>query len=135
MNNLIDQLFRDAIGYDTLKKFGVNVPDSKYPPHNIVKFDDERYELSLAVAGFAREELRVTVEDGYLTITGARTRSQYSESCAVLYQGLAFRDFARAWKLGEYVEVTNVTLVDGVLTVVMEQQIPEAKKVRTIAIQ
>lgn len=133
MQNLIDQLFREAIGYDSLAKFGVELSGTKYPPHNIVK-TGEKYMLTLAVAGFTREDLSVTIDEGHLVIKGARAAKDAQEPYEVLYQGLAFRDFERSWKLGEYVEVTGVTLADGLLTVTMQQNIPETKKARTIDI-
>jgi molecular chaperone IbpA len=133
MQNLIDQLFRDAIGYDVLAKFSDTLQGTKYPPHNIVKVG-EKYMLTLAVAGFSRSELTVTIEDGHLVVKGARSRDEDTTNHEMLYQGLAFRDFERSWKMGEYVEVTSVTLADGLLTVTMEQNIPESKKARTIDI-
>lgn len=136
MSNLINILIREAIGYDSLTKFVEPAKVNNYPPHNIVKLGDDKYNLILAVAGFNRQELEVTVEDGHLHIAGKRNRDSDPETVTeLLYQGLAFRDFTRAWRLGEYVEVTGVTLEDGILTVMLEKQVPDAKKARTIDIK
>jgi molecular chaperone IbpA len=133
-NNLINILIREAIGYDTLSRFGEPMKVDNYPPHNIVK-DGDVYSLTLAVAGFTRDDLAVTVDKGQLNIKGDRPYLKMSPEATVLHQGLAFRDFDRSWKLGEYVEVTNVSLKDGLLTIELEQQIPEDQKARKIDIK
>jgi molecular chaperone IbpA len=133
-NTLINILFREAIGYDTLSRFVEPMKVNNYPPHNIVK-DGDRYSLILAVAGFSREDLTVSIDKGQLNIKGDRVFTSMSPEAVMLHQGLAFREFDRSWQLGEYVEVTNVTLENGLLTVQLEQQIPEDKKARKIDIK
>lgn len=133
MNNLLDILFRDAIGYDNLSRFGVDI-QPKYPPHNIVKNGDT-YSIRLAVAGFTKHDLSVHVEDNHLVIRGTQKKTEFPEGAEILYRGIAERDFERTWRLGEYVEVTNVELADGMLIVELERKLPTEKKAKTFAIQ
>ena len=129
-------LVREAIGYDPLSAFE-QASNIKYPPHNILKKDDneDQYILQLAVAGFTRECLTVSVEGGLLTVTGNLTPTFGPEGFSELYKGIATRDFERSWKLGEYVEVTEVTLKDGMLTIDLERKVPDAQKARKIDIK
>lgn len=132
-NNLFNIIFREAIGYDVLSRFSEAHKVDNYPPHNITKTGDT-YHLTLAVAGFTRDELEVTVDNGHLNIKGVRAITESPDNVEVLHKGLAFRDFNRSWQLGEYVEVSSVTLADGLLTVELQQLIPESKKARKIDI-
>ena len=134
MQTLIDQLFRDAIGYDVLAKFSDLTTSSKYPPHNISKVGEEKYTLTLAVAGFKKSDLTISVEEGTLTVRGMQTHEEAPEGFEMLYRGISSRDFERSWKLGEYVEVAGVTLTDGILKIELERKVPEAKKARKIDI-
>jgi molecular chaperone IbpA len=128
-------LVREAIGYDPLGSFE-QVSNNKYPPHNIAKIGDDKYTLTMAIAGFSKEDLTITVEEGLLTVKGEiLTGEEAPEGYEVLYRGIANRDFERSWKLGEYVEVAEVKLKDGMLTIDLERKIPEAKKARTIDIK
>jgi molecular chaperone IbpA len=132
-NSLIDTLIRDAIGYDNLTRFGLE-PALKYPPHNITSVGDDSYTLTMAVAGFSKDDLQVTIENNQLTIIGSIANKPNPEGFKILYQGLAFREFVRSWKLGEYMEVYSVALQDGLLTVKLHRNIPELKKARKITI-
>lgn len=133
MNDLITTLFREAIGYEPLAKFAT-FESAKYPPHNISKVGD-KYTINLAVAGFRKEELKVSVDDGFLNIEGIRNVSEAPEGFEMLYRGIASRDFVRSWKLGEYVEVTSVKLENGMLTIDLERQVPDDKKAKTFDIK
>lgn len=131
---LSETLLRNAIGYDPLQRFAEMVATTSYPPHNIEKLDDDRYRLTLAVAGFAREEIEITLQKGILIVTGAKS-TDAADRPAFLYQGIAFRDFSRQFKLGEHVEVTAATLKDGLLVIDLERKLPEEQKARLIAIR
>jgi molecular chaperone IbpA len=133
-NNLINILFREAIGYDVLTRFGEPRKIDNYPPHNIIKQGDV-YTLTLAVAGFGRDNLEVSVDAGHLRVKGDFKDENIVADDEILHRGLAFRSFDRSWKLGEYVEVTNVALADGLLTIALEQKIPDEQKARKIDIQ
>lgn len=132
-NQLFDTLFREAIGYDPLARFVHHTID-KYPPHDIFRTGD-KYKLRLAVAGFAKDELAVKVENGLLTIEGKQSHNEAPEDFQVLHKGIATRDFSRSWQLGEYVEVVDVELSNGLLIVTLERQLPENKKAKTFDIK
>jgi molecular chaperone IbpA len=128
-------LVREAIGYDPLAQFENLANQAKYPPHNIAKIGDDKYKLTMAVAGFSKNDLTITVEEGTLTVVGQQTHTEAPEGFEMLYHGIASRDFERSWKLGEYVEVAEVALKDGMLTIDLERRVPEAQKARKIDIK
>ena len=137
MNSIdLSPLYRSSIGFDRL----ANLLDSAlntenvtpaYPPYNIEVIDDDRYAITLAVAGFDRNELDITVEKGVLVVRGKKEKE---DSHQYIYQGIANRSFERKFNLADYVEVTNADLVNGLLTVNLIREIPEAMKPRTISI-
>lgn len=127
----LDELF------DTLTR-SVNAGSTgNYPPYNIIRYDENRYSVELAVAGFKEDEIDITVHEGYLTVEGEQqVRTTNPENAAVyLHHGISCRDFRKTWPLGNHVEVTSATIVDGILTVHLERQIPEEMKPKRIAIQ
>jgi molecular chaperone IbpA len=135
-NSLIETLIRHGIGYDTLTRF----PDvfgnvANYPPHNIEKLDDHHYRLTLAVAGFVKDDISMNLHQGTLTIEGHRVQHEESPDYPkVLYRGIGLRDFSRQFKLGEHVHVINATLENGLLVIDMERRIPEELQPKQIAI-
>jgi molecular chaperone IbpA len=137
MRHAIDfsPLYRSAIGFDRL----ANLLDSamvdkqpSYPPYNIELVDDSRYRISMAVAGFAEDELEITAEDNTLTISG-RQREEEGER-RFLHQGIAARSFERKFQLAEHVRVTGAQLVHGLLHVDLVREIPETMRPRRIPI-
>jgi molecular chaperone IbpA len=132
--SLIDALFRDTIGYDPLARFAEATNSVlKYPPHNISIVGENQYKLTIAVAGFGKDNLSISVEDGHLIVRGAIKQKEETDE-KLLYRGLALRDFDRVWQLGEYVEVVSVDLKDGILSINMERKPPESKRARSIPI-
>ncbi|CAB4127246.1 IbpA Molecular chaperone (small heat shock protein) [uncultured Caudovirales phage] len=103
-----------------------------YPPHNIIKTDDYKYTVELAVAGFKQEELDITVEDGVLIITG--TQLAGTDSTMYLHKGISTKDFRKTIRLADTVVVNDAQFVDGILSIYLENVIPEAKKPRKILI-
>ena len=103
-----------------------------YPPHNITKIDSSTFKLSLAVSGFAKEELSITETDGLLSIKGAKKGDKNSK---FLYHGIAERDFHKQFKLGEYMEVSDSDLTNGILTLSLKKELPESKQPKTINIK
>ena len=130
--------YRTSIGVDRLFDRIVNQIDSaastNYPPYNIVKTGDHTFELQLAVAGFTQGEIDITVKDGTISIVGEKTETELPEGHEYFYQGISARKFVRSWPLGEYVEVLDAVVRNGILTVSLEQRIPEAMKPKSIAI-
>lgn len=130
--------YRSTIGIDRLFDRIVHQLDHastqpNYPPYNIVETGEHSWEVQLAVAGFSQSELDVTVTDGDLVITGEKTDS-IPEGHVYRHQGISARRFIRTFQLGEYVEVESAIAKDGVLTVKIQQIIPESAKPKKIAI-
>jgi len=130
--------YRTSIGVDRLFDRIANQIDSaastNYPPYNIVKTGEHTFELQLAVAGFTQGEIDITVKDGTISIVGEKQQTELPEGHEYFYHGISARKFVRSWPLGEYVEVLDATVKDGILTVSLEQRIPEAMKPKSIAI-
>ena len=123
-----------AIGFDSLFQELENIKDqfsSNYPPHNITKIDDNNFKLSLAVAGFTKEELSITFEDGLVSIKGSRDTENKTEN---LYNGIAERDFYKRFKMSEHMEVVDSKLMNGILTLSLQREVPKEKQPKTIKI-
>lgn len=124
-----------TIGYDhQLKQLEEVQPASRsngYPPYNIRKTDDENYQIEMAIAGFAKEEVEIKIQESVLTIKGTKEKDDNGE---LVYKGIAQRDFSNSYLLAEYVKVKDATLRDGVLTVKLERELPEEKRSKTIKI-
>ena len=136
----LNPFYRNSIGVDRLFDRMMHQIDTaassttNYPPYNIVKTGESTYEIQVAVAGFTQGEVTVNVNDGQLVITGEKGTTDLPEGYAYEYQGISARRFIRTFTLADYVEVTDATSRDGILTVSLERQIPEAMKPKTIAI-
>lgn len=137
MNSIdLTPLYRSSIGFDRLASLLDSSLKSDgsvtgYPPYNIEVLDDNRYGISLAVAGFAEDELDIKVEKGVLTIRGQKETEGERK---YLHHGIANRAFERKFNLADYVEVTGAELKNGLLTISLVKEIPEAMKPKTIAI-
>lgn len=102
---------------------------NNYPPHNIVKVDDDHYVVELAVAGFKQDDLNIEFKDSVLTITGKK-----EDNREYTHKGISSREFKRSFTLGEYVEAISASLADGILSVNLERIIPEEKRPKKIEI-
>lgn len=128
-------LNRALVGFDTLfNQLHHTATTSNYPPYNIIKNDDDHYVIEIAVAGFKREELSITMEHETLTVSGAKQKEEDSSEVEYLHRGLSSRDFAREFKLAEHVVVNDASLQDGILHVYIERIVPEEKKLKVIPI-
>jgi molecular chaperone IbpA len=135
------ELARFMIGFDHLfdtinaAETWANASPSRgsYPPYNVLRRDDDHYALEIAVAGFGEKDLSVTVNNGKLTVVGD---IQQDEDASVTYvhRGLARRKFQQEWTLVEYVNVTDVTVQNGIMTIELERQLPDSLKPRSVAI-
>ena len=96
---------------------------NSFPPYNIKKLDAENYEIQIALAGFSKSELDITVEDGNLVVKGEQKKSEDD----FLHKGIAERNFTRTWALADEVKVTGSKLKDGVLSISLVHEIPEEK--------
>jgi len=106
----------------------------QYPPHNIVKYDDESYSIELAVAGFNMDDLDVECDKNILTIKGDKTKNTGIERQYV-HRGISQKKFVRKFTLAEHIQVTGAALVNGILSVQLQLVIPEELKPRKIEIQ
>jgi molecular chaperone IbpA len=128
--------YRSSVGFDRLASLIDNAltSDNKapsYPPYNIEMLDENRYAITLALAGYTEDELDIQVEKGVLTVSGEK---EVNEKSQYLYHGIASGKFERKFNLAEYVEVSNAKLDNGLLTISLVREIPEAMKPKKIAI-
>jgi molecular chaperone IbpA len=132
-------LFRTTIGYDRLANLLNSAhrveQGAGFPPYNIQKAGEDRYRITMAVAGFAESDLDITTENNKLVVTGNRPDEDENEDNAYLYRGIATRSFERRFNLAEHVRVTGANLDNGLLHIELEREIPEAMKPRKIEIQ
>jgi molecular chaperone IbpA len=105
---------------------------SNFPPHNIVKLDESRYIVEMAVAGFSKDEIEITINDGTLTVKGVKTDKE--ESVTYIHRGIGTRSFTKTLTVADTIEVRGADFKDGILTIGLENIIPESKKPRKIEI-
>ena len=117
--------------FDQLENIHKHAKDT-YPPHNVVKEEEMKYSLELAVAGFQKEHIDISVNDGVLDINGNRPQRREQEK--YVHKGISARNWKKSFRLSEYTEVTGANLKDGILTVNLEVILPEEKRPRKIKI-
>jgi|FLOH01.1.fsa_nt_gi molecular chaperone IbpA len=130
-------LYRSTVGFDHLSSLldAVNRSDSNqttYPPYNIELLDKDKYQITMAIAGFVEEELDIQSEKQMLTVTGKKLADSADRN--YLHQGIAARNFERRFQLADHVEVTGARLANGLLHIELVRTIPEAMKPKKIAI-
>ncbi|NAW63086.1 Hsp20 family protein [Vibrio sp. V31_P5A7T61] len=128
-------LYRNAIGFDRLLNM-MEANSNKntqggYPPYNIEQQEDNKYRITMAVAGFAEQELDITQQENTLIVRGER---QQEDNRNYIYQGIAERNFERKFQLADYVKVIGAGLENGLLHIDLEREIPQAMQPRKIAI-
>ena len=130
-------LYRSVVGFDRLATLldsaAAQESQAGYPPYNIERTGEDAYRVEIAVAGFRSEELAIEVKENLLTVTGRKAAND--EARKFLHRGLAERNFERRFQLADYVVVTDANLADGLLSISLERQLPEALKPRTVAIK
>ena len=129
-------LNRALIGFDRIfNDFETRFQHSttNYPPYNVIKHDENSFEIEVAVAGFDREDITIEVDQNQLIIRGQRTKDD--DTSKYVYRGLAARDFERAFTLAEHIIVGDADLTNGILRVKLTREIPEALKPRVITIK
>ena len=135
--NLASQLHRHSIGFDQMfdqlnRTFANSKADGNYPPHNVVKLDDNHYAIELAVAGFNEDEIDVELKENVLTVKGEQTKTE--TEVEYLHKGISTRNFVRTFPLAEHIEVRGATVKNGILAIALEQVIPEEDKPKRIPI-
>lgn len=122
--------FYGGLAQEIEKAFGKPV-QTNYPPHNVVKVNDDKLVLEFAVAGFKKDEINITTEKNVLTIKADKPETQEKK---YLYKGIAARKFTRAFTLPEYFEVETAGFEDGILYIDLIRNVPEEKKPKQITI-
>jgi len=128
-------LTRSTVGFDRLFNMLENAvqfdPAETYPPYNIERTGEDSYRVTLAVAGFTPEELSITAQPNQLIVAGKKAGEDGGE---YLYRGIAARAFERQFNLADYVKVVGASLKDGMLSIELVREVPEALKPRRIEI-
>ena len=133
-------LFRSTVGFDRmfdlLRHSARGGPEEhhNYPPYDIERTGEDSYRVTLAVAGFRPEELTVTAQQNLLLVTGDRRTNGGEQQRQVLYRGIAGRAFERRFELADHVKVVGANLADGLLTIELRREVPEAMRPRRIEI-
>jgi len=128
---------RSTVGFDRLFDFlesAGRVEQDNYPPFDIEKLSDDQYRITLAVAGFRREDIDITALQNMLVITGRRANENRNKDGNFLHVGIATRAFERRFELADFVRVTSADLADGLLTIELVREVPEAMKPRKVDI-
>jgi molecular chaperone IbpA len=137
MRNLdLNSLWRSSVGFDRLfdlidESARWAGEENHYPPYNIERTGEDRYQISLALAGFTPDEVSITAEQNVLTVEGRKSEKGEHQ---YLYQGISARPFRRVFNLVDYVEVQGASFEGGLLKIDLVREIPEAMKPRRIAI-
>ena len=142
MNQIVrfdtNALNRALVGFDSLfdnfeHRFA-NQIQQNYPPYNILKHDDDTYEIEIAVTGFNKDEVVVEIDQNNLIVKGQRKEVDLVEP-TYLHRSLATRDFTRSWTLAEHMEVGEGRIKNGVLTIELKRVVPEALKPRVLKLK
>lgn len=137
---LTTPLMRQTVGFDRLNDmFEQLMSDGtegfdNYPPYNIDKLGEDKYRITMAVAGFTMDDLNIVLQDGELTVSGSNKDKAAEEGVQVLHRGIAARAFQRTFRLADYIQVTGAEMKDGLLTIHLVREVPEEKKPRMIPI-
>jgi len=123
---------RQFIGFDRIVDHLSSLQSNNYPPHNIIITGDDTRNIEFALAGFQRDDVEITVEDDVLTVSG---EPAIDEDKVYVHQGIASRSFTKQFSLAEYWEIENAEFSNGILTITLKQEIPEAKKPKQIEIK
>jgi molecular chaperone IbpA len=133
----LSPLFRSTVGFDRLSRALDNAYRSEaraqtYPPYNIETVGENAYRITMAVAGFGEDDIEVTQKENTLVVSGKVDKDE--EQGRYLHRGIAARAFERHFQLADYVEVSDASLVNGLLLISLVREVPEAMKPRTIKI-
>ncbi|WP_458072296.1 Hsp20 family protein [Rhodanobacter sp. BL-MT-08] len=129
-------LYRSSVGFDRVFALLENASRAQvadnWPPFDTVKLNDDAYQITMAVAGFAENELDISMQPNLLIVSGERKVND--ENVEYLHRGIANRAFTRRFELADHVHVTQAQLINGLLTIDLKREVPEAMKPRKIAI-
>jgi molecular chaperone IbpA len=132
-------LYRNFVGFDRMANLidaasQASANAASYPPYNVARLSEDSYQIELAVAGFSEDSLELVTHENVLTVTGSNTSETANDDVEYLHRGIAERGFERRFQLADHVIVTGANLVNGLLTVSLKRDVPEALKPRKITI-
>jgi len=132
-------LLRSSIGFENLNRLvdlatRVTEADTAFPPYNIEKLGDDAYRITMAVAGFSRDDLEITVQENSLIVTGRAGEDDKAEGRQFLHRGIAKRAFERRFQLAEVIKVVGASFEHGLLNIDLVREVPEHKKARKVEI-
>ncbi|MBX3595101.1 Hsp20 family protein [Sphingomonas sp.] len=129
---------RSTIGFDRLfdmlEATARQSSGENYPPFNLERISDDRYRITIAVAGFKSDEIEITAQQNLLLVAGKKAEAQDNEVAQMLHLGIANRGFERRFELADFVRVDGANLTDGLLVIELVREVPEAMKPKKIAI-
>jgi len=131
---------RSMVGFDRLfdvleHNARASAGESNYPPYDIEKSGDDSYRITIAVAGFSRDEIEVTAQHNLLTVAARKAEvAESGETPRYVHRGIATRAFERRFQLADYVQVTAADVADGLLTIDLVREVPEAMKPRKVTL-
>jgi molecular chaperone IbpA len=133
----LSPLYRSTVGFDSLTSMleqvaGFDNEANAYPPYNIERLTENEYRITLAVAGFSKQDLQIEVKENTLSLRGEKKEADQERT--FLHRGIASRAFERRFQLADHVEVRGADVKDGLLSVDLEREVPERLKSRTIEI-
>ena len=134
----LSPLYRSTVGFDRLFNMldssGVETNGQTYPPYNIERTGENAYRVTMAVAGFGKDEIDIEARENVLTVKAEKPEDKADEKREMLYQGIAARAFERRFQIADHVQVTGASLENGLLHIDLVRELPEAMKPRKIAI-
>ena len=133
----LSPLYRSTVGFDSLASMldhaaGFDNEANAYPPYNIERLTENEYRITMAVAGFSKQDVQIEVKENTLSIRGEKKEADQERT--FLHRGIASRAFERRFQLADHVEVRGADVKDGLLSVDLEREVPERLKPRTIEI-
>ena len=132
----LSPLYRSFIGFDHLASLLDNANRTEksngYPPYNIESVSEDKYRITMAIAGFQESELDIHSEQNTLIVKG--TKAEQKDTKKYLYQGIAERNFERRFQLGDHIKIIGAEMENGLLHIELEREVPEALKPRKIEI-
>ena len=134
----LSPLYRSFIGFDHLASMidaaSQNEKQASYPPYNIELLEEDKYRITMAVAGFGQDDITIEVQENTLSVTGKKESKEAQNEKRFLHKGISERNFERKFQLGDHVKVLTADMEHGLLHIDLERVIPEAKKPRKIEI-
>lgn len=130
-------LYRSTVGFDRLARMldeASSFEAPSYPPYNIERLAEDEYRITMAVAGFAPEDITIEVKGNGLTVSGKKTDKTEQPKTEFLHQGIASRAFERRFQLADHVQVNGAGMENGLLHISLKREVPEALKPRTIPV-